>query len=91
MKTLITPNETNFINTVVKGNSVSAVQSGYVCEANRIMSPICDTPSGAINFLYQTLFSSKIRFSGPLICGYDNMEINKQILEDIHFQPYMNY
>ncbi len=55
------------------------------------MSPICDTPSGAINFLYQTLFSSKTRFSGPLICGYDNMEINKQILEDIHFQPYMNY
>src|SRR6266496_3217303 len=59
MKILVTPNETNFINTVVKGNSVSAVQPGYVCKVNSIMSPICDTSSGAINFLYQTLFSSK--------------------------------
>jgi hypothetical protein len=88
MKTLVILNGTNFINTVVKGNSVSTVQPGYVCEANGITSPVYDTPSGAINFLYQTLFTSKTRFSGPLILGYDNMEINKRILEDIPFQPY---
>ena len=62
MKTLVTLNETNFINTVVKGNSTSSIQPGYVCEANGIVSPIYDTPSGAINILYQTLFSSKQDF-----------------------------
>ncbi|CAB4408850.1 unnamed protein product [Rhizophagus irregularis] len=88
MKTLVTLNNTHFIITVVKGTSVAAFQPGYICEANGIISSVYDTPSGAINFLYHTLFSSKTRFSGPLICGFNNEEINKQILDDIPFQPF---
>jgi hypothetical protein len=64
---------------VVKGTSVSAFQPGYVCEANGIVSSVYNTPSGAINFLYHLLFSSKMRFSGPLIYGFDNKKINLQI------------
>ncbi|GBC02272.1 hypothetical protein RclHR1_04530014 [Rhizophagus clarus] len=85
MKTL---NNTHFIITVVKGTSVAAFQPGYICEANGVISSVYDTPSGAINFLYHTLFSSKTRFSGPLICGFNNEEINKQLLDDVPFQPF---
>ncbi len=86
MKTLVTLNKTHFILTVVKGTSAS--QPGYICEAKGIISSIYDTPSGAINFLYHSLFGSKTRFSGPLICGFSNEEVNKQILDDIPFQPF---
>ena len=89
MKTLVTLNKTDFIITVVKGNSVSTFQPGYICEAKGIVSSVDNTPSGAINFLYQRLFSSKTRFSGPLICGYNNKEISKQILDNIPFQPFI--
>ncbi|GBC43995.2 hypothetical protein GLOIN_2v1884984 [Rhizophagus irregularis DAOM 181602=DAOM 197198] len=88
MKTLVTLNKTHFIITVVKGTSVAAFQPGYICEANGITSSVYDTPSGAINFLYHILFSSKTRFSGPLICGFNDKEINKRILDDIPFQPF---
>ncbi|GBB93181.1 hypothetical protein RclHR1_21260002 [Rhizophagus clarus] len=64
MKTLVTLNDTHFIITVVKGTSVAVFQPGYICEANGVISSVYDTPSGAINFLYHTLFSSKTRFSG---------------------------
>ncbi|CAB4491079.1 unnamed protein product [Rhizophagus irregularis] len=88
MKTLVTLNKTHFIITVVKGTSVAAFQPGYICEANGITSSVYDTPSGAINFLYHILFSSKTKFSGPLICGFNDKEINKRILDDIPFQPF---
>lgn len=89
MKTLVTLKETNFIITVVKGNSNFVFQPGYICEANGITSFINDTSSGAINSLYSTLFNSKTRFSGPLICGYNNKNITKEIMNDVPFQPFM--
>ncbi|GES91499.1 hypothetical protein GLOIN_2v1884984 [Rhizophagus clarus] len=89
MKTLVTLNNTHFIITVVKGTSVAAFQPDYICKANGVISSVYDTPSGAINFLYHTLFSSKTRFSGLLICGFNNEEINKQLLDDVPFQPFI--
>ncbi|CAG8559396.1 7144_t:CDS:2 [Funneliformis mosseae] len=89
IKTLVTLKKTDFIITVVKGNSVSDFQPGYICEAKGIVSSVDNTPSGAINFLYQRLFSSKTRFFSLLICSYNNKEINKQILENIPFQPFI--
>ncbi|GES88091.1 hypothetical protein GLOIN_2v1884984 [Rhizophagus clarus] len=50
MKTLVILNNTYFIITVVKGTSVAAFQSGYICKANGVISSVYDTPSGN-NFL----------------------------------------
>ncbi|CAJ0749674.1 18008_t:CDS:2 [Entrophospora sp. SA101] len=42
----------------------------------------------AITNTYQELFSSKSKFSGPLIMGHNKSKINEQILADITFYPF---
>ncbi|CAJ0915555.1 15313_t:CDS:2, partial [Entrophospora sp. SA101] len=42
----------------------------------------------AITTLYQELFGSKNKFSGPLIMGHNKLEINEQLLKNIHFCPF---
>src|SRR6185369_10246774 len=64
------------------------LQPGYICEAKGRRSNIFDNSSAAITTLYQELFGSKTKFSGPLIMGHDKMEINEQLLKDIHFRPF---
>ncbi|CAG8517982.1 11738_t:CDS:2 [Funneliformis mosseae] len=72
-----------------KGNLNFIFRPGFVYEANGITSSINDTSSGAINSLYSTLFNSKTRFSGPLICGYNNRKITKEIMNDVPFQLFI--
>ncbi|RGB33245.1 hypothetical protein C1646_761906 [Rhizophagus diaphanus] len=63
-------------------------QSGYICEAGDLKSAIFNNPSGAVTTLYQQLFKSGTRFSGPLIMGHDKMEIGEQLLKDVNFHPF---
>ncbi|PKK55805.1 hypothetical protein RhiirC2_801475 [Rhizophagus irregularis] len=49
-------------------------QPGYICEAGDLKSTVFNNPSGAVTTLYQQLFKSGTRFSGPLIMSHDKME-----------------
>ncbi|CAG8857126.1 46474_t:CDS:2, partial [Gigaspora margarita] len=37
------------------------------------------------------LFGTKTKFSGPLVMGFNQSDIVKQLLEDINFQPFEFY
>ncbi|CAJ0758418.1 14143_t:CDS:2, partial [Entrophospora sp. SA101] len=51
-------------------------------------SEVFSNSSAAITNTYQELFSSKSKFSGPLIMGHNKSKINEQILADITFYPF---
>src|SRR6185369_11990893 len=87
MKTTVILQDTEFTLTIVQGYE-NSLQPGYICEAKGRRSNIFDNSSAAITTLYQELFGSKTKFSGPLIMGHDKMEINEQLLKDIHFRPF---
>jgi len=63
-------------------------QPGYICEAGDLKSAVFNNPSGAVTTLYQQLFKSSTKFSGPLIMGHNKMEIGKQLLKDVNFRPF---
>ncbi|RHZ49465.1 hypothetical protein Glove_520g3 [Diversispora epigaea] len=88
MKTLVFLQNTPFIITVVQDHDRFLQRPGYICEAKDKKSEILDNPSAAITTLYQQIFQSKTRFSGPLIMGHDNIEISKQLLTGVTFRPF---
>ncbi|CAG8798734.1 15937_t:CDS:1, partial [Racocetra persica] len=46
---------------------------------------IYTSSSAAITSLYQQLFGTKTKFFGPLVMGFDQLDIVKQLIEDINF------
>src|SRR6266487_1760043 len=88
METMVILNETRFFITVVQGCEGSLYEPGYICEVNGKKSEVLSNSSAAITNIYQELFSSKSKFSGPLIMGHNKPEINEQILADVTFHPF---
>lgn len=89
MKTLVILKKTQFFVTVIEGNKDCLHKPGYICEANGLASGVFDNSSAAVNSLYQQLFTSQAKYSGPLITGHNKSEINNQLLtEDITFHPF---
>ncbi|CAJ0632879.1 3002_t:CDS:2 [Entrophospora sp. SA101] len=88
MKTTTILQDTEFTFTIVQGNKSSLQQPGYICKAKGKKSTVFDNPSAAITTLYQELFGSKTKFSGALIMGHNKLEINEQLLKNIHFCPF---
>jgi hypothetical protein len=88
MKTLVILNKTHFFVTNVEGHNECLHKPGYICEANSLTSNIFDNSSAAVNTLYQQLFTSETKHSGPLVTGHDKPEINNQLLTDIMFHPF---
>ncbi|CAG8506687.1 20584_t:CDS:2, partial [Gigaspora rosea] len=84
MKTLTTINQHNFIITVVQ----EGFEPGYLCQFEALRSDICKSSSEAITSIYQQAFSTKTKFDGLLVMGFDNSEICKALLTDIYFHPY---
>jgi len=88
MKTLVILQNTHFFITVIQGHTCFLQQPGYICEAEDLKSAVFNNPSGAVTTLYQQLFKSGTKFSGPLIMGHDKMEIGEQLLKDVNFRPF---
>src|SRR4051812_48465848 len=88
MKTLVILQKKQFIITVVKGHPSSLQQPGYICETEDSKSAIYNNPTAAITTLYQQIFRNNTRFSGPLIMGYDKIEISEQLLIGVIFRPF---
>nr|CAG8629666.1 12_t:CDS:2 [Entrophospora candida] len=88
MKTATILQDTEFTLTIVQGNKSSFQQLGYICKAKGKKSTVFDNSSPAISTLYQELFGSKTKFSRPLIMGHNKLEINEQLLKNIHFHPF---
>ncbi|RGB23714.1 hypothetical protein C1646_774114 [Rhizophagus diaphanus] len=88
IKTLVILQNTHFFITVIQGHTGFLQQSEYICEAEDLKSAIFNNPSGIVTTLYQQLFKSGTRFSGPLIMGHDKIEIGEQLLKDVNFCPF---
>ena len=71
MKTFTVINECDFITIVEKHQQNNIVQPGYKCSCNGIISEICTSSTDAITSVYQKLFSSKTKHSGPLVMGFN--------------------
>ncbi|CAG8754573.1 1317_t:CDS:1, partial [Gigaspora rosea] len=84
MKTLTTINQRDFIVTVVQ----NGFEPGYLCQSEALQSNVCKSSSEAVTSTYQQAFSAKTRLDGLQVMGFDNPEICKILLTDIHFHPY---
>lgn len=89
MKIIAFLNENNFILTVVKGNKEHSEQPGYLCNCESFFTTEPSKSStDAISTVYQKMFHTKTRFSGPMIMGFDKPAICEKLLEGISFRPY---
>jgi hypothetical protein len=89
MKILTTLNEQDFIITVVKGNKEHSKQPGYFCTCDAFStSEPSNSSSNAITTVYQQIFHTKTKFSGPMVMGFEKPDIYEKLLEDILFRPY---
>lgn len=87
-KTITILNHQQFVITIVVGYSTTFFLPGYQCSCNSISSEIVANPSTAISIVYQKLFKTKTRYSGPLVIGWTNEKIISCLLFDIKFCPY---
>ncbi|PKY33820.1 hypothetical protein RhiirB3_453052, partial [Rhizophagus irregularis] len=89
MKVVTHLSEHDFILTVVKGNREHFEQPEYICtcESFYTTEPSISS-SNAISTVYQQMFHTKTRFSGPMIMGFDKPDICKKLLEGVLFRPY---
>ncbi|CAB4402563.1 unnamed protein product [Rhizophagus irregularis] len=78
MKTLVILQNTHFFITIIQGHTGFLQQPELELRTGQ-------PNSDAVTTLYQQLFKSGTRFSGPLIMGHDKMEIGEQLLKDINF------
>ncbi|CAG8822601.1 24380_t:CDS:2, partial [Dentiscutata erythropus] len=61
---------------------------GFSCECEENSGEIYNNHTSAISYLYQRLFGTTPKFSGPLIMGFENIEILTKLLFDIPFRPF---
>ncbi|KAF0390476.1 Ubiquitin carboxyl-terminal hydrolase 14 [Gigaspora margarita] len=89
MKTTTYLNGHDFILTVVKGNNEHSELLEYLCNCNSFYNTKPSSSStNTITMFYQQIFRTKIKFSGPLIIGFNKPDIYEQLLEEVSFQPY---
>ncbi|CAG8595608.1 6465_t:CDS:2 [Racocetra fulgida] len=69
-------------------NDNDGFEPGYLCQSEALQSNICKHSSEAVTSAYQQAFFTKTRLDGLLVMGFDNPEICKTLLTDIHFHPY---
>ncbi|CAG8730464.1 6081_t:CDS:2, partial [Cetraspora pellucida] len=60
----------------------------FSCECEENLEEIYNNPTSAILSLYQCLFGTTTKFSGPLIMGFEDKEILTKLLFDIPFRPF---
>ena len=85
-------NDVQFYLKIIEGNKNNACLPGYLCQANGKSSDIEETTSAALTNLYQQIFSTKTKFSGPREFGLDNQSIIlEHLLEGVNFRPFFVY
>ncbi|CAG8678576.1 hypothetical protein C2G38_2032753 [Gigaspora rosea] len=84
MKTITTINHRDFIATIVQ----NGFEPGYLYLSEALQSNICKSSSEAITSIYQQAFLTKTRLDGPLVMGFDDPEIHKNLSFDIYFHPF---
>ncbi|RHZ69442.1 hypothetical protein Glove_283g56 [Diversispora epigaea] len=70
-----TLNEQKFILRVIQGHSKNLQQPGYYYQAGALSSSIEESCSTALTSLYQNIFQTKTKFSGPQELGFDDDNI----------------
>ncbi|RHZ47012.1 hypothetical protein Glove_596g2 [Diversispora epigaea] len=80
-----TLNEQKFILRVIQGHSKNLQQPGYCCQAGTLSSSIEESCSTALTSLYQNIFQTKTKFSGPQELGFDDDSIVSKILHHHSF------
>ncbi|RHZ44715.1 hypothetical protein Glove_712g4 [Diversispora epigaea] len=83
-----TLNEQKFILRVIQGHSKNLQQPGYCCQAGTLSSSIEESCSTALTSLYQNIFQTKTKFSGPQELGFDDDSIVNQLLNGVLFRPF---
>ncbi|CAG8815008.1 6859_t:CDS:2, partial [Gigaspora margarita] len=59
----------------VKGNNKHLEQPGYLCNCNSFYNTEPSSSStNAISMIYQQIFRTKTRFSGPLVMGFNRSD-----------------
>ncbi|RHZ88404.1 hypothetical protein Glove_23g270 [Diversispora epigaea] len=88
MKIAIILKEQKFILRVVQGYSRHSQQPGYCCQAGIFSSNVEESCSAALTSIYQRIFQTKTKFSGPQELGFDDDSIVNQLLEGVLFRPF---
>ncbi|CAG8628909.1 247_t:CDS:2, partial [Diversispora eburnea] len=83
-----TINGQKFILRVVQGHPKHLQQPGYCCQAGVLSSNVEESCSAALTSLYQHIFQTKTKFSGPQELGLDDNKIVDQLLNGILFRPF---
>ncbi|KAG9296620.1 hypothetical protein G9A89_002891 [Geosiphon pyriformis] len=60
---------------------------GFICTNGSESSNIENSPSTAINTLYQSIFGVKTEYSGLSILGFNNKALVQKLTKDISFVP----
>ncbi|CAG8458528.1 6386_t:CDS:10 [Scutellospora calospora] len=88
-QTLFEQNNKRFYMHITEGHKHNEIEPGYRCQTGSNYSSIEITSSLAVISLYQKLFpSSKTKFSGPYVLGWDDDELLELSLESIQFRPF---
>ncbi|CAB4430071.1 unnamed protein product [Rhizophagus irregularis] len=77
----------DFFVTIVVGNKNHAFLPGYLCQSDAYISQIESDPSNAISSVYLQIFENGMRFSGPLVLGWQDEDIIHKLLGDVLFVP----
>ncbi|PKK61647.1 hypothetical protein RhiirC2_791510 [Rhizophagus irregularis] len=89
MKVVVFLNGHDFILTVVKGNKEYSEQPEYICTCEFFYTTEPNNSSTkVISTVYQQMFRTKTKFSGPIIIGFDKPAIYEKLLEGVLFHPY---
>ena len=86
MRVKLELNKIEFVVRVIKEDN-NDCQPGYVCESDEA-AKVYSTPSAAINETYKKLFNNLTRYLGPLVMGFDNETITKELRVGILFFPF---
>src|SRR4051794_28935401 len=79
----------NFILTVVKSNKEHSEWPEYICTCESFYTTeLSNSSTNAISTVYQQLFRTKTKFSGPMIMGFGKPTICEKLLEGVLFRSY---
>src|ERR1051325_741863 len=86
MKVVVLLNEHDFILTVVKGSKEHPERPGYICTCESFYTTEpSNSSTNAISTVYQQLFRTKTKFSGPMIMGFDKPAFVKNYWKEFYF------
>ncbi|CAG8451207.1 3092_t:CDS:1, partial [Gigaspora rosea] len=89
-KSMIILNQRQFtIRIVLLDNNIYI--PGHCAESLYLFSKISISTTTAISSLFQQLFNKNTKFSGPLLLGWDDNEIIKELISDIFFPFSISY